>query len=135
MDALYDLDLLDLATGSITQLMTGLEDGLQIAWSPDGTTLAALTGIERSLRTDTWLVPVAGGRAQRIVLADDGSLSAVAWSPDGTRLAGLINRSDPESPTNRFEPVLIGLPNERLGADLDGSPLPTGLEDRAAPGT
>lgn len=134
-DALYDLDVLDLATGSITPIMSGLRDGLQIAWSPDGTTLAALTGTARIVGTDTWLVPVAGGRAQRLALADDGSLSAVAWSPDGARLAGLINRSDPESFTHRFEPVIIRLADERHGADLDGSPLPTGLEERSAPGT
>jgi hypothetical protein len=93
--------------GTLTRLATGLLDGLQLAWSPDGTTIAVITGTERVVGTVTWLIPATGDTPRRLALDHDASLSAVAWSPDGTRLAGLIDRTDLDTLDFRFQPVVI----------------------------
>jgi hypothetical protein len=131
MDAPYDLDLVDPIAGTLTRLATGLFDGLQLAWSPDGTTIAVITGTERVVGTVTWLIPATGGTPRRLALDHDASLSAVAWSPDGTRLAGLIDRTDLDTLDFRFQPVVIPLPNEHHGTGA--SQAPARLDGRTMP--
>lgn len=110
MDAPFALDLLDPATGSVTNLATGLHDAFRLAWSPDGGTIAVITGTDMADVNLTWLISTRGGPTRRLVLDDGRSLNDVAWSPDGTRLAGLLNGTDPDAIPSLFEPVVITLP-------------------------
>lgn len=110
MDAPFALDVLDPAAGTVTHLATGLHDAFRLAWSPDGGTIAVITGTARVDQNVTWLIPTGGGPTRHLVLDDGRSLNDVAWSPDGTRLAGLLNGTDADAIPSLFEPVVITLP-------------------------
>lgn len=63
-------------------------------WSPDGTQLLFIANRKDVEKEMLYLLPVAGGEAQR--LGDlDGSLTVPSWSPDGSKIAVL--RTDPET--------------------------------------
>lgn len=109
MDAPFALDLVDPANGTLTNLATGLHDAFRLAWSPDGGTIAVITGTGRVDENVTWLISTRGDPTRRLVLDDGRSLNDVAWSPDGTRLAGLLNGGDPDAIPSLFEPVVITL--------------------------
>lgn len=74
--------LLDLAarTAWPRQLDPGSRTERFPVWSPDGTRIAfARDG-------DTWVMPVAGGEAKRVVAPQYGTVGSPVWSPDGTRM-------------------------------------------------
>ena len=110
MDAPFALDLLDPATGTVRHLATGLQDAFRLAWSPDGETIAVITGTDQVDENVTWLISTSGGPTRRLALDSGRSINDVAWSPDGTRLAGLMMGTDADAIPFLFEPVVIPLP-------------------------
>jgi dipeptidyl aminopeptidase/acylaminoacyl peptidase len=63
-------------------------------WSPDGTKLAFLsTRGEAGSRPQIWILPLAGGEAQRLTDLSNG-VTAYQWSPGGDRLA-VVSKSGP----------------------------------------
>jgi dipeptidyl aminopeptidase/acylaminoacyl peptidase len=71
-------------------------------WSPDGKRLAFLSARPAAgepadapggPRTQVWLLPLAGGEAQRLTNLPNG-VSGFQWSPDGTKLV-VVSRSGP----------------------------------------
>lgn len=85
--------------GDAKQLTFGDADDSQIAWSPDGRTIAFVANrhpdrdqINRSL---IYTVPAQGGEL-RCLTEGDYDFDSPSWSPDGTRLA-VIGGDDPDS--------------------------------------
>src|SRR5262249_32264462 len=69
-------------------------------WSPDGKSLAFLSARPAvgeapsdTVRTQVWLLPLAGGEPRRITSLANG-VSSFQWSPDGARLV-VVGRSGP----------------------------------------
>lgn len=81
----YDIYLLDLITRELELIV---EDGLEPAWSPDGTRIAY-----RSTQTSgLWVINVSNGEAHEIYPVDQENehfATDVDWSPDGKRLVFL----------------------------------------------
>ncbi len=79
---------------------------VDVAWSPDGATLAT---------ADTAGVRLWDGesrRARALILPEDGPATAVAWSDDGRRL---LSASGPDGTVRAWDPA-DGAPVARLGA-------------------
>jgi len=94
------LRLLDVTTGAASDVdANGLGSPLAVAWSPDGRTLAVVTGNGISL------VARAGGTARRLVSAF--YVTGVSWAPDGRRLAfnGSRERRRPRPELARLDPT------------------------------
>jgi dipeptidyl aminopeptidase/acylaminoacyl peptidase len=64
-------------------------------WSPDGKTLAFVSGREEKL-TQIYLLPTDGGEGEKVTDLPPGSIADVQWSPDGTRLAFTFRPQDEE---------------------------------------
>lgn len=64
-------------------------------WSPDGRSLAFLSGREGGEGDQVWLLDRRGGEAQRLTRIR-GGVEAMAWSPDSKRLA-LVAALDPDT--------------------------------------
>lgn len=82
----YRLHLVDVATGAVSAIETGLASSGTPAWSPDGQRIA-VTGPD-----GIYLVPVGGGPARALTtggVRDNGP----AWSPDGQTLYFSSERS------------------------------------------
>ncbi|HYW26114.1 MAG TPA: S9 family peptidase [Terriglobales bacterium] len=94
------------ASAEARRLTTGPRDG-RPRWSPDGSRLAFLGAREREWARDLYVLPLAGGEAQRVAELPRGA-TEYAWSPDGSRLAlvgGPDFPTDPDRdpPANREE--------------------------------
>jgi Tol biopolymer transport system component len=76
----YHVTVVDLATGTPTRLSDETAD--DIAWSPDGTRLAATVGYRLLL-----LDPSGQSAPQTLIRIPKRDLSRPAWSPDGGRIA------------------------------------------------
>lgn len=87
------LFLLPVSGGKPVQLTEGDWDDSDIAWSPDGTTLAFVSSRQedrwRTPAADVYTLGIEAGQAGALRRVSDGSLScdSPAWSPDGTTLA------------------------------------------------
>ena len=53
-----------------------------IAWTPDGTALAAVD----PTRTNVWTYPIDGSPGRALTHFDDQTIFGFGWSPDGSRL-------------------------------------------------
>jgi dipeptidyl aminopeptidase/acylaminoacyl peptidase len=90
-----DLWMAPLAGGAAVRLTTSPKGESDPRWSPDGTTLAFLSGREGD-HSQVWLLDRRGGEAVR--LTDfKADVSELAWSPDGKRLALVIGDVDPDA--------------------------------------
>ncbi len=76
--------------GEPRQLTRGTMGVGQIAWSPDGTTIAFASNRDENedhdRRMDVWTVEVASGALTQVT-PHDGAYGSPAWSPDGATLA------------------------------------------------
>ena len=97
-DSHYHLCIVDADGENSRQITDGDWDDLSPQWSPDGVSIAFLSGRadDRDFRalTELYVVPAGGGEAQ---LRSQGlsGVGAVTWSPDGNRMAVLATE-DPD---------------------------------------
>ena len=83
--------------GSTTVRLTSSDESeTSPRWSPDGTQLAFLSSREGAKGSQIWLLPSAGGEAERVSDVK-GGVSSIAWSPDGKHLAILVADQDSSS--------------------------------------
>ncbi len=89
-----DLQQVDLATGTITEILPDQGCLCAMSLSPDGTLLAVITGVEP---LELVLRDLATG-AERKTILENGHLQAgnIVWSPDGKSLMFTMAISDPE---------------------------------------
>jgi dipeptidyl aminopeptidase/acylaminoacyl peptidase len=98
--------------GEADGIRTIAEEGMNPAWSPDGSKLSfdEVEGFEQHIA----VVDVTTGK--RSTLRPRELVSAAAWSPDGTQLAFLATRPMPESGHGCGE-----MPNDLWTAGVDGA--------------
>ena len=79
-------------------LTTGDNKQAHPRWSPDGKTLAFLSGRSDEHEEDQlWLLPIGGGEAERFTEIK-GGVEDFAWSPDSKRLVLVVHDPDPRDP-------------------------------------
>lgn len=88
----YDIYMLDLATGEITQLTDAPENEVEPAISPDGTQIVyGRTRLDWSGQ-DLYLMNV-DGTNQRLLVSMDGIATSPAWSPDGSQIVFYVTQA------------------------------------------
>lgn len=97
--------VLDVASGALTQITHGESDQDDLAWAPDGQSIAFVTNRsadpDRTPQLSEIRVVPAGGGEERVIPTPEGPKGALAWSPDGSHLAyyGHTDVLDAWSPT------------------------------------
>ena len=97
-DAHHHLFIVDADGENLRQITDGDWDDLSPKWSPDGASIAFLSGRrdDRDFRalTELYVVPAGGGQAE---LRSEGlsGVGAVTWSPGGDRMA-VLGTEDPD---------------------------------------
>jgi dipeptidyl aminopeptidase/acylaminoacyl peptidase len=97
-----ELQLLDVASGTVAALTTNGAVNLEPRWSPDGKRIAFVSSVFNR-RWHIFVIDAAGGNAQRLTEDNDSKLPryyysrwdhyiSPAWSPDGTELVLVSNR-------------------------------------------
>ena len=83
-----DIDLLDVATGTIRPLTFERRGLAQPRWSPDGTQIAFLANAssDKDAKRQLWVLPIGGGDARRVTDSSQ-SVQQFAWKPDGSTFA------------------------------------------------
>jgi len=76
------------ATGGEPRALT---EGTSIQWSPDGKTIAYLSGGGQG-QVDIWTIPVAGGEPTRVT-NEQSAKHGIRWSPDGSQIAYISNKA------------------------------------------
>lgn len=90
---LYEIVVLDLTT-SKQYLLASVDDSAFWAdWSPDGQTIAFMTG-DNDSRTKIYTVPTSGGEPRELTNLGTGKNRWPRWSPDGRYLAFESYRND-----------------------------------------
>ena len=129
VDRWSHLFVVDAAAGAVPRQVTSGDWGVSdIAWSPDGRTVAftSARGEDADLhpRTTIWAVDVDGqGAEPREVLAPAGWANHPAWSPDG-RWVVAIGVDEPRQLDDVSPELIVGpadgsAPPRRLAPDLD----------------
>jgi dipeptidyl aminopeptidase/acylaminoacyl peptidase len=81
-----EIDVVDIATDAKRAMTHDREDVSSPRWSPDGTRLAFLAKDPKTKQSQIYVMPLAGGDAQRITDTKQGIVE-FTWSPDGSRIA------------------------------------------------
>ncbi|MDQ6602014.1 MAG: S9 family peptidase [Chloroflexota bacterium] len=128
--------------GEARQLTSGTMPVGQIAWSPDGTTIALAANRseneDHERRSDVWTVDVASGALTQVT-PHDGAYGSPAWSPDGKTLAIVGHTSPAKGGVNDrlwTVPATGGAPKQTTDLDRSigsGVMSDTGANDRRQP--
>lgn len=81
-----EIELVNVADGSMRSLTYNREDISDLRWSPDGKRLAFLSEDSESKKSQIFIMPMDGGDAVRITDSKTG-VSEFSWSPDGKEIA------------------------------------------------
>jgi Tol biopolymer transport system component len=115
-----EMKLYDVATGKTRTIFTSWRDSYTVAWSPDSTMVAALTGGELGKRT-LYVIDVETGKKTRIA---SGYFSGVSFSPDDEELVFGIGGEEFGGKTNVVRAPVTGGPTSQLTHDgISTSPL------------
>ncbi|HVT11424.1 MAG TPA: S9 family peptidase [Fimbriimonadaceae bacterium] len=79
---LYTVDM----EGNVVQWTQGENGASGGRWSPDGHTIAFVSGRDKP-GSQIYLLPTTGGEAQKLTSLPEGSLGDFKWSPDGSKIA------------------------------------------------
>lgn len=88
-----ELDLVDVASGTLRRLTWKREGISSPRWSPDGTRLAFIADDEETKQGQLFVMPMDGGDAQRITEIKRG-VDSFSWSPDGSQIA-FVSEDEP----------------------------------------
>jgi len=115
-----NIHLLDVASGQVKQFTHGNQNDSQPIWSPDGSTIAFVSG--RDKKMGIYLMPISGG-AERKLIEIDGSIAGLQWTPGGKKLVLSLRYNDShfiEDEKKKKEPPVFRHIT-RLFYRLDGS--------------
>ncbi len=91
---LYSLDLgAKNAASSLKQWTQGEFSSGMARWSPDGQTIAFISGREKTT-AQIFLISTHGGEAKKLTDFPEGSIGGLSWSPDGRSLAVTFRETD-----------------------------------------
>lgn len=105
------LHTVDLAAGDIRQVCQIPHQIGRLTWSPDGQSIAFVSGImsdEGNISGEVYVVPAAGGEARCITPGIDHSITWIEWRDDGILYGGrhidscVVGTIDPESGSHRL---------------------------------
>ncbi len=83
---IQEIDLVDVARGSLRSLTYNRSDISSLNWSPDGTRLGFIANDNESQKPQIYIMPMNGGDPIRITDSKTGVIE-FKWSPDGTKIA------------------------------------------------
>lgn len=90
-----NLYTVDVATGEVRQITQG-DGGAGLGrWSPDGSTIAFVSGREDK-QAQVFLLPMCGGEGRKLTSFPEGSIGALVWSPNGKYIAVSFRETHPE---------------------------------------
>jgi len=89
-----EIDLIQVADGSLRKLTFQRKALSTLRWSPDGSHLAFLAKDTKSKETQLFVMPMDGGDAIRITNSKTG-VDTYAWSPDGKHFAFIAQDTIP----------------------------------------
>ncbi len=89
-----EIDLVQVADGSLRKLTFQRKGLSSLRWSPDGKQLAFLAKDPKSKKSQLFVMPMNGGDAVRITDSKT-SVDAYAWSPDGKQFAFITQDTVP----------------------------------------
>ena len=90
------------------RLTASTESETSPRWSPDGRSLAFLSGRQDGKGDQVWVLDRRGGEAQRLTTIKDG-VDAMQWSPDSKRLVlvATVDLDTTKTDTTRKRPIVI----------------------------
>lgn len=84
--AYNNLYLVSTQGGEPKSFVTGKQSVSEIAWSPDGASIAFLTKRGDKSKAQVWVIPVSGGEAEQITHSET-SVLGFHWHPSGNKIA------------------------------------------------
>jgi Tol biopolymer transport system component len=96
---IFNIYLLNLDNGDMTQLITGNGNHFDPTWSPDGTQIAFISDRNQHPPYGTvWVMNADGSNPHPLLEAEGYIELGPTWSPDGTRIAFQSNRAGGANP-------------------------------------
>ncbi len=87
---LFSVDL----QGKVTQWTQGDAGNGGGRWSPDGQTIAFVSGRDKPA-SQIYLISASGGEARKLTNLPEGSIGGIKWSPDGSKIALTFREQHP----------------------------------------
>ncbi|MBV6458701.1 MAG: Dipeptidyl-peptidase 5 [Fimbriimonadaceae bacterium] len=84
--------------GCVKQLTQGEGGAGNGRWSPDGTSIAFISGREKPA-PQIFVLPLDGGEAKKLTSLGEGAIGDLNWSPDGKRIAFTYRPTHPNRTT------------------------------------
>lgn len=84
-----------LLDGTVQQWTQGEGGASHGRWSPDGSSIAFISGREKPA-SQIYLLPTTGGEARKLTSLPEGSIGGFKWSPDGSMIAFTFREQHPD---------------------------------------